>query len=63
MKQQNKWSGEVVNAPSLERFKVRLDRALSNLIKLRMPLLTGGHLDYTNFEGPSQTKLFYDFVI
>jgi len=36
--------GEVVEAPSLEMLKVRLDRALSNLIRLKMSLLTAGGL-------------------
>jgi len=36
---------EVVNAPSPETFKVRLDRALSNLIELKMSLLIAGGLD------------------
>ena len=36
---------EVVGAPSLETFKARLDGALSNLIKLKMSLLTAGRLD------------------
>jgi len=36
---------EVVDAPSLEKFKVRLDRALSNLIQLKMTLLTAGGLE------------------
>jgi len=35
---------EVVDAPSLETFKVRLDGALSNLIQLKMFLLTAGEL-------------------
>jgi len=35
---------EVVNAPSLETFKARLDWALSNLIQLKMSLLTSGRL-------------------
>jgi len=42
------WNGlprEVVVAPSLETFKVRLDWALSNLIWLKMPLLVAGELD------------------
>jgi len=34
--------GEVVNAPSLETFKARLDGALSNLIRLKMTLLIAG---------------------
>jgi len=36
---------EVANAPSLETFKARLDRALSNLIWLKMSLLIAGRLD------------------
>ena len=35
----------VVDAPSLQTFKVRLDGALSILIKLKMPLLTAGGLE------------------
>jgi len=41
------WSrlpGEVVEAPSLGTFQVRLDRALSNLIELKMSLLMAGEL-------------------
>ena len=36
---------EVVEAPSLETFKIRLDRALSNLIQLAVSLLAVGGLD------------------
>jgi len=36
---------EVVDAPSLETFKVRLEAAPSNLIWLKMSLLTAGGLD------------------
>ncbi|KAK4826189.1 hypothetical protein QYF61_006133 [Mycteria americana] len=36
---------EVVDAPSLETFKVRLDEALSNLIELKMSLCIAGGLD------------------
>jgi len=35
---------EVVDASSLETFKVRLDGALSNLIWLKMSLFTAGGL-------------------
>jgi len=35
---------EVVETPSLETFKARLDGALSNLIQLKMSLLTAGGL-------------------
>jgi len=34
--------GEVVDAPSLETFQVRLDRAPSNMIQLKMSLLIAG---------------------
>jgi len=36
--------GEVVEAPSLETFKARLDGALSDLIELKVSLLTAGGL-------------------
>jgi len=36
---------EVVDAPSLETFKVRLDQALSNLMQLKSSLLIVGGLD------------------
>jgi len=36
---------EVVGAPPLETFRIRLDGALSNLIYLKMSLLTAGLLD------------------
>jgi len=36
---------EVVEAPSLETFQVRLAGALSNLIELKMSLLTAWGLD------------------
>jgi len=42
------WQGlpkEVVGAPSLETFKVKLDGALSNLIELKIPMLTAVELD------------------
>jgi len=35
---------EVVDAPSLETFKVRLDGALSTVVQLKMSLLTAGGL-------------------
>jgi len=36
---------EIVDAPSLKTFKVRLDGALSNLIQLKMSLLICRGLD------------------
>ena len=53
---------EVVNAPTLETFKVRLDGALSNLIQLKMSLLTAGGLDWMALKGPFQPKPYYDSV-
>ena len=41
----NRLPREVVDDPSLETFKVRLDEALSNLIQLKMSLLIAGGLD------------------
>jgi len=35
---------EAEEAPALETFKARLDRALSNLVWLKMSLLTAGWL-------------------
>jgi len=40
VKHWNMWPREVVEAPSLETFKARLDGTLSNLIWLKMLLLT-----------------------
>jgi len=40
----NRLPSEAVEAPSLETFKDRLDRALSNLVWLKMSLLTAGGL-------------------
>jgi len=50
----------VVDVPSLETFKVRLDGTLSNLIHLKMSLLIAGGLDWMTFNGPFQDKPFYD---
>ena len=59
----NRLPREVVDAPSLETFRVRLDRALSNLVWLKMSLLTAGGLDWMTFKGPFQPELSYDSVI
>jgi len=50
---------EVVDAPSLETFKAGLDGALSNLVWLKMSLLTAGGLGWVASKGPSQPKAFY----
>jgi len=54
---------EVVDVPSLETFKVRLDGALSNLIQLKMSLLIAGGLDWMIFNGPFQPKQFHDSMV
>jgi len=45
VKHWNKLPREGVDATSLESFKIRLDRALSNLMELQMSLLTAEGLD------------------
>ncbi len=60
VKHWNRLPREVVDAPSLETFKARLDGALSNLIWLEMSLLLAGGLDWMGFEGPFPPKPFYD---
>jgi len=45
VKHWNRFPREVVDAPSLETFKVRLDRPLSNLVSLKMSLITAAGLD------------------
>jgi len=54
---------EAVEAPSLEKFKARLDRTLSNLVQLKMSLLTAGGLGWMTSKDPCQPKAFYDSVI
>jgi len=48
---------EVMDAPSLETLKNRLDRAVSTL---NVPLFIARELDQTAFQGPFQHKRFYD---
>jgi len=45
VKHWNRLPREVEDAPSLETFKVWLDRALSTLMRLKMSLLIAGELD------------------
>lgn len=42
MRHWNRSPTGIIDVPSLETFKVRLDRALSNLIELNISLLTAG---------------------
>jgi len=48
VKHWNAFTREVVDAPSLETFKARLDWALSNLIELKMSLLFEGGVGLDN---------------
>ena len=52
----NRLHRDVVDAPSLETFKVGLDQALGNLISLCMCLFIAGELDWMTFKGPFQLK-------
>jgi len=58
----NRLPREVVDAPFLETFKTRLDGALSNLMELKMSLLTAGGLGWMTSKGPFQLKLFHDSI-
>jgi len=58
VKHWNRLPREVVEAPSLETFKTRLDGALSNLISLKMSLLTAGRLGYMTSKVPSKPQHF-----
>jgi len=63
LKHWNRLPREVVEVPSPETFKARLDRALSNLVWLMMSLLTAGGLGWMTATGPFQPKAFYDSMI
>ena len=56
----NRLPKEVVDAPSLEAFKARLDVALGSLVwwLVKMPIARGVKLD--DHCGPFQPKPFYD---
>jgi len=45
VRHQHRLPREVVDAPCQETYKVRLDRALSNLIQLKVSLLIAGAFD------------------
>jgi len=45
VKHWNRLPREVVDAPPMETFKVRMDGTLSNLLQLKMSLLIAGKLD------------------
>ena len=56
----NRLPKEVVDAPSLEAFKARLDVALGSLVWWLATLhITGG----LKLDGPFQPRPFYDYVM
>jgi len=60
VKHRNRLPGEAVEAPSLETFEARLDRALSNLVWLKLSLLTAGGLGSMASKDPFQPKASCD---
>ena len=54
---------EVVNAPSLEAFKARLDGAVSSLVSREVSLLIAGGLELSDLKGHFQPKPFYESII
>ena len=56
----NRLPKEVVNAPSLEVFKARLDVALGSLVYWLATLHIAGGLKLDGFGGPFQLRLFHD---
>jgi len=56
----NRLPKEVVDAPSLEAFKARLDVALGSLVCWLVTLHVAGGLKFHNHCGPLQPRPFYD---
>ena len=56
----NRLPKEVVDAPSLDAFKARLDVALGSLVWWLATLHIAGGLKLDDHCGPFQPKLFYD---
>ena len=59
----NRLPKEVVDAPSLEAFKARLDGALSNLVYREVSLPIAGGFELDDLKGPFQPKLFCDVIL
>ena len=53
--------GEVVDAPSLEAFKARLDVALGSLVWWLATLHIAGGLELNDHCGPFQPRPFYEY--
>ena len=58
----NRLPKEVVDAPSLEAFKARLDVALGSLVCWLVTLHIAGGLELEDHCGPFQPRRFYDFI-
>ena len=58
----NRLPKEVVDAPSLEAFKARLDVALGSLVWWLVTLHIAGGLKLDDYCGPLQPRPFYDSV-
>ena len=59
----NRFPREVVDAPSLEAFKARLDVALGSLVWWLVTLHTAEGLKLDDLGGPFQPRPFYDSMI
>ena len=59
----NRLPKEVVDAPSLEAFKARLDVALGSLVWWLVTLHIAGGLKLDDHCGPFQPRPFYDSMI
>ena len=59
----NRLAKEVVNVPSLEAFKARLDVALGSLVWWLATLHIAGGLTLHDHRGPFQSRPFYDSTI
>jgi len=57
----NRLPSEVVDAPSLEAFKARLDGAVSNLAYREVSLPIAGRLELDDLKDPFQPKPFCEF--
>ena len=59
----NRLPKEVVDAPSLEAFKARLDVALSSLVWWLATLHIAGGLKLHDHCGPFKPRPFYDMIL
>ena len=59
----NRLPKEVVDAPSLEAFKARMDVALGSLVWWLVTLHIAGGLKFDDYCGPFQPRPFYDSVM